>query len=502
MRAQRQVAASKPARVMEEAEAEPLVLAPADLVLALADLGLARVLLAQVAPAQVVPARVVAVLAPVTEAQVAPEAPAAQVGMEARVVRVVQAATEGQVVPATAAQVDLAAVVQVDLAAQAADPGSTLFSESEIGTSYLICATPRTGSYLLCDLLTATGVAGKPTEYLLAGYRKYWSAQWGTSTYREYHENILSTGTTVNGVFGTKVHGAQLLEFLRQATGKARVRHEDRPAVIEAWFPHPRYIWSRRRDPVAQSVSWTKARQTNIWWDTDEPPAPPLGVPEPDSVRFDYESIERSMHALIEWDGVWRTYFDATGISPHTVWYEDLVSDYQGTIEGVLDALGAQRASGRKPVQPGFRQQADETSAKWVARFKRLEAAKRESTLAALAGLHTGDTVYVCTGRVATDRIPRDAVTISVDGAWSPAPASFALLTREHGSIPKADAALPVGKIAIEHPFTVPCLLDTGPAEAVAQRNRLAVASDASPKEMARALAVHLGAARIEMAEV
>jgi hypothetical protein len=219
-------------------------------------------------------------------------------------------------------------------------------------------------------------------------------------------------------------------------------------------------------------------------------------------VRFDFDSIEQSMHALIEWDGVWRTYFDATGIIPHTVWYEDLVSDYQGTIEGVLDALGAQPAGGRNPVQPGFRQQADETSAKWVSRFNRLESAKRESTLTALAGLHAGETVYVCTGRVATDRVPRDAVTISVDGAWSPAPASFALLTREHGSIPKADIALPVGQIAIEHSFTVPCLLGTGSAQAVAQRNRLALDNDASPKEMARALAAHLGAARIEMAEV
>ena len=31
--------------------------------------------------------------------------------------------------------------------------------------SYLICSTPRTGSSLLCDALTATGVAGRPEEY-------------------------------------------------------------------------------------------------------------------------------------------------------------------------------------------------------------------------------------------------------------------------------------------------------------------------------------------------
>src|SRR3954471_2058841 len=31
--------------------------------------------------------------------------------------------------------------------------------------SYLVCATPRSGSTLLCELLAATGVAGRPQEY-------------------------------------------------------------------------------------------------------------------------------------------------------------------------------------------------------------------------------------------------------------------------------------------------------------------------------------------------
>src|SRR5207249_762689 len=38
--------------------------------------------------------------------------------------------------------------------------------------SYLICATPRSGSYLLCELLALTGVAGKPTEYLSQSYER------------------------------------------------------------------------------------------------------------------------------------------------------------------------------------------------------------------------------------------------------------------------------------------------------------------------------------------
>src|SRR3954467_13591327 len=31
--------------------------------------------------------------------------------------------------------------------------------------SYLVCATPRSGSTLLCELLAATGVAGRPAEH-------------------------------------------------------------------------------------------------------------------------------------------------------------------------------------------------------------------------------------------------------------------------------------------------------------------------------------------------
>ena len=35
-------------------------------------------------------------------------------------------------------------------------------------SAYLVCATPRSGSTLLCRALTATGVAGRPEEYFEA----------------------------------------------------------------------------------------------------------------------------------------------------------------------------------------------------------------------------------------------------------------------------------------------------------------------------------------------
>ena len=36
-------------------------------------------------------------------------------------------------------------------------------------TSYVICAVQRSGSFLLCEALKTTGLAGNPEEYFLNG---------------------------------------------------------------------------------------------------------------------------------------------------------------------------------------------------------------------------------------------------------------------------------------------------------------------------------------------
>ncbi len=333
----------------------------------------------------------------------------------------------------------------------------------------------------------------------MPSYRSYWMEQWRSQTYRDYHEHVLADGTTSNGVFGTKIHAGQFGEFIRQATGRPRMTMEDRPAVIGEWFPHPRYVWLRRHDQVDQAVSWAKACQTRMWWDADAPPAP-MDAPKPDALRFNYQFIERAMYSLSDWDGVWRTYFDATGITPVTVWYEDLVADSQGTIDRVLAHLGVDRTATHAAEQRKFRRQSDGTSAAWALRFAKLNSVKRESTLAAFAGLQAGETVYVCASGLPPDRLPHDAITISVDGAASPAPASYSLLTRTPVTDPEAGVALATGPVTVNHPFLVRFLLDRELPGRAPHRNRLTVSDGARAADIAIAFARHLGAGRIEMA--
>ncbi len=71
-------------------------------------------------------------------------------------------------------------------------------------TSYFICGTPRSGSFLLCEALKNTRLAGMPEEYFWRGDVPAWRERWGVSTYAEYVAAAIRQGTTGNGCLGRR----------------------------------------------------------------------------------------------------------------------------------------------------------------------------------------------------------------------------------------------------------------------------------------------------------
>jgi LPS sulfotransferase NodH len=75
---------------------------------------------------------------------------------------------------------------------------------------YAICTSGRSGSNLLCQYLSSTGMLGNPLEYFNGSGRRLLG-------YPEYPEDpakqidwILTEGATPNGIYGLKIFPAQV----------------------------------------------------------------------------------------------------------------------------------------------------------------------------------------------------------------------------------------------------------------------------------------------------
>jgi LPS sulfotransferase NodH len=195
--------------------------------------------------------------------------------------------------------------------------------------SYLVCGTPRSGTWLLCALLASTRVAGRPHEYFWTGTEEPAMKAWETTTFAEYVRAVLAAGTTPNGVFGAKVMWGSMPNLIGRLRASDAARERE---VLEAVLPNPRFVWVRRQDTVAQAVSWSKAIQTGHWhhWD------PPATI-EP---RFDLAQIDALVEEIDAHGEAWRRWFSNNDIDPLEVRFEELVSEQDRVVRRLLDALG------------------------------------------------------------------------------------------------------------------------------------------------------------------
>jgi trehalose 2-sulfotransferase len=185
--------------------------------------------------------------------------------------------------------------------------------------SFLICASPRSGSGLLAGVLRSSGVAGRPEEYFWRGDTPSWRERWGVQTDAEYLAAALEAGTTVNGVFGARVMWAYVNDVPALVT-RATGAEGRRSAVIMSAFPDLRLVLLRRRDRVTQAVSWAKAEQTGVWYEGD--------VRRPQRrAAFDANLIDRLLVAVEEAELGWSSFANETGVDTLEMTYEGLAED-------------------------------------------------------------------------------------------------------------------------------------------------------------------------------
>jgi trehalose 2-sulfotransferase len=237
--------------------------------------------------------------------------------------------------------------------------------------SYWVCATPRSGSTLLCDVLASTGVAGHPQEF--------WEALPGTGLPRQPREYLpglddaaagvelppveegpplppfperlaaaVREGTTPNGVFGAKVMWGYLQPVLDGLDGEP-----------EAALPGLHYVLVRRRDKLRQAISLWRAIQTQEWsrhHHEDGEEAPEL--------VYSGAAIDGLRAQLTEQEAAWETWLAERPVRPLVLDYEDYTEDPHVAVTAVLDHLGVP-APQELPARTRMRRQSDHLSEEW-----------------------------------------------------------------------------------------------------------------------------------------
>ncbi|MGO1119693.1 Stf0 family sulfotransferase [Rhodovibrionaceae bacterium A322] len=244
--------------------------------------------------------------------------------------------------------------------------------------SYVICCSPRSGSTLLCYLLRQTGRAGVPESYFsdLAWYHQNLqvpSEQPGAepAITKAYLAAIQREGRGESDCFGLRLQGHSL-ERARQGLQQLfPTAANDRQRLREA-LGVTRFIHLSRQDLAAQAVSRLKAEQSGLWHrHADGRELERLSAPLP--FRYDRQRLDEIISDLEQQSNSWQRWFQAEGIEPLQVLYEDLASAPQQVFSRVLEHLGLTPEQALKlaaQTPPPTAKLADDLSKSWVARYK------------------------------------------------------------------------------------------------------------------------------------
>ena len=242
--------------------------------------------------------------------------------------------------------------------------------------AYVICATPRTGSTLLCDLLAGTGVAGNPDSFYRTPSIGEFISLWGldlTPPYEgkafehAYLQAALREGRAGTDQFGIRIMWPSLPEMdARFAPLFPGVR--TMPERLAAAFGAPVYIHLSRKDKLAQAISRVRAEQTGLWHrHADGSERERVATERPP--EYDADAIAAALAEAEMHERNWTDWLTTNDIAPVTVIYEELADRPHATLAALLAALGHDPALAERAEVKTARL-TDAINRSWAERFR------------------------------------------------------------------------------------------------------------------------------------
>ena len=242
--------------------------------------------------------------------------------------------------------------------------------------SYVICTSPRSGSTLLCDLLSKTGIAGSPASYFHLPSVSEWVNNFNlTPEASEPERNVLDAivraviaeGSLDTGMFGLRLQRQSFDYFIQKLAILHPGLSNDTQRFHKA-FGRTAFLHLTRRDKLEQAVSYVRAEQTGLWHmapdGTEVERLSPPQVP-----TYDRDRIGACFEEMKAYDREWERWFATEKIDPFRVQYESLSANPTKTLKNILDYLGLD-CGATTDVESGVTKMADKTSQGWVARFR------------------------------------------------------------------------------------------------------------------------------------
>jgi len=215
--------------------------------------------------------------------------------------------------------------------------------QTPVKFQYAILCGHRMGSNLLSEALFETGVAGDPMEFfnLRLLNRLYEQRNVKNISFPEYIKEMKARRTSPNGVFGFNLKMDQFIIYFRH----------NQPAGIKFIQDSDYVILLYRKDKIAQAISSYIGRNRDTF-------RIPAGADYSkieeivSSVRFNPAIISELLHRLIKQEQMWVAFLHKHNIPHDKLAYEDLVKDYENTIDRVLEKIGVPPANRKIPPMP------------------------------------------------------------------------------------------------------------------------------------------------------
>lgn len=227
---------------------------------------------------------------------------------------------------------------------------------------------------MLCDLLTATGCAGVVQSYFRRLSIDRWISRFGLTVSRDdpdfgraYYAAALARGTDASGTFGLRMMWDNVPELSAWLDDLFPGLADDRSRFEHAFGP-PRFIHLTRKDRVAQAVSRLRAEQGGLWHRNADGSDRERNAAS-QALDYDGAALSRFILEAETSDRHWQGWFDANGIVPVGIVYEDLAADPERAMARLLIGLGRdpEKAKGLTPVTAKL---ADAESEDWATRYR------------------------------------------------------------------------------------------------------------------------------------